>query len=293
MGALKKQDVEQEEEKKKKYRVQIGLGILGGLILVVFQVSGSALGLRTVINYFVAQNLLSEQLGDTIHAVLDFFVLGGGVTVICGSLLLGSKLRSVGSFLINIGAGVSLINLVLRIVEYAPQIQVKFLMASESITYLSDAIKMVGFGIGFVGLGVLLAFLATFDRLKWPLSISVSAFIAMFSGLVADPVLFRVITNFLNLTGPTVDYLLNFMYFYGAFLLIVAILYGLGWRLVAKILLLIGIVLALTTMTTILLTLIHQIGTVAFLSYPVIYEVSRLFGLSVVAFISGYVFIRG
>ncbi|NIQ07211.1 MAG: hypothetical protein GWO20_16225 [Candidatus Korarchaeota archaeon] len=297
---MKKEDpvsTPEEEEKREKptYITQTILGIIGGILLVITTATGAAVGLTEAVDYLIEQNILSPDVGNMILRAITFLVMGGGFTVIVGSLLLNTKLRSIGTFLIDIGAGVSLFSLILRIVAFGPTIQTLYeeFIASGNAAPLVEAFQILGFEIGLVGLGVLLAFLATFIELKWPALLSFSSILAILAGITADPTPIRRILNTFNLSQAYVSPFIRVLRFYGVFLLIVALLYGMGWKLLSKILLLLGITLALTSIASLLIALPTVISTFGLTGFPSVFMFLRVLAMVGVLGITVLVIAKG
>lgn len=293
-GKIEPLDEQTEEQPERpEYVVQTMFGIFGGIILLAVNAVGGTGGLREVLRLLIREGYLAKEIGEKILQGLNILVLGGGLTVFFGSLLLQTKLRFIGIRLILIGAGISFVQLILRIVEYGPRIQNQFVLAYENVAHISRAFTLLGFGVGFLGLGVLLAFLATFKRLKWPFIIAGISFLAMVSGLVADLRLFRLLFNFINLTGRYVNFFLGLIQIYGILLLIVALLYGLGWKLIAKILLFIGILLGISSIALIFLTLPSVVATSGLTGARALISYLRILGMLGMIGMSVYVIVKG
>lgn len=281
---------EAEKAKEKDFRIQAVLGFIGGVILVFTNATGEAGGFLQVIRTLIEQNIIPQTIGNTIILALTLLIIGGGFTVIGGSLLLPTKLRFIGIRIISIGAGVSLISLIFRIIAFAPKIQENFTKAYEDVSNLYEAFSLLGFGIGFLGVGVLLAFLATFYELKWPILIASTSFLAMISGIATHPSQLMVLLGYSGEPSGILQTLFTILKYFGPFLLIVALLYGMGWRLLAKIFLGIGIFLAVHTIVIILIQLFMING------YPrisLIVGFSRITGLIVTIILSAYVIKEG
>ncbi|MEX0568126.1 MAG: hypothetical protein Q6363_003075, partial [Candidatus Njordarchaeota archaeon] len=109
-------------EKSGKYRTQLMFGLIGGLILFIVGAVGSVGFYEIVINAIMQMDLVPEEYAHIILNVLYILATGGGLTVIAGSLIL-VKVRRLGNWLIGIGAGISLISLLIRIFFLGPIIQ--------------------------------------------------------------------------------------------------------------------------------------------------------------------------
>ncbi|NIQ06391.1 MAG: hypothetical protein GWO20_11905 [Candidatus Korarchaeota archaeon] len=281
---ITQEEPKEVEEEKPSFYFQIFLGILGGIILTVLQATGEAEALRVIILFFMNAHILPTNTGNILLVILRLLVVGGGLTVIAGSLLLNSKLRIIGIRLISIGAGISLISLILRIITFGPRIQGFYLqfLSLREFRFLYSAFTLLGSSFGLLGVGVLLAFLATFKELKWSTVIAGISFSALLSGLGADPVSLQFIRNLMdvfNFSPSQIQVLIGVLGVYGAIILIVAVIYGLGWQLIAKIMLLIASFLAIASISVILLSLPNLIRTYGVTSYIVIIGIFRMLGM--------------
>lgn len=289
-----------ETEEQPSYHVHILLGLLGGSILTILHATGRAEGLRTAILFFMqatgGAETLRTTIGNVLLVILHLLVVGGGITVIAGTLLLESKLRFLGIRLISIGAGISLIDLILRIITFGPQIQGSYLqfLSQREFHFLYSALSLLGSGFGLLGVGVILAFLATFKELKWPTIIAGISFTAMLSGLGADPASRQVISYVMAVFhAPSSQLLFEVFGVFGAIILIVAVIYGLGWELFAKIMLVIASFLAIASIGAILMCLPDLIRTFGSTSYIVLICLFRILGMITVIAASIMVIQRG
>ncbi len=261
---------------KKRRRVQAVLGVAGGIILFVLGASGSISFYERIISLVIQYGIISSEYKDAalkILEVLGYLAMGGGLTVIIGALLI-PKVRRLGNWLIGIGAGVSLMSFLTKIFFLGPIIQQYVSQATQDMSYLLKAIHLLGIEIGLLGLGIILAFLATFEVYRWTIILGASSFLCMLAGISGDPRLLILIRTILSIPpeyAPYVDRILIILIMYiGPLLLIVSLLAGAGYIRISKILValsLISMILPTVSAFLDLSTVKNYLGFYAILQY--------------------------
>ena len=232
-------------------------GLIGGLILFIVGAVGSVGFYEIVINAIMQMDLVPEEYARIILNVLYILATGGGLTVIAGSLIL-VKVRRLGNWLIGIGAGISLISLLIRIFFLGPIIQYYISKAYEDVVYFFEGIKILGFEIGLVGIGVLLSFMATFEKYRWTIILGGMSLSSMLAGLSGDPEIFNTIKEALGIPaeyGVYVDYVVSFLLYIGSILLVTALLAGAGYIKLSKIVVVLCLVATVFTLISVLMDL--------------------------------------
>ena len=91
--------------------------IVGGILMILGSVIGSISFFETIFGY------LSDEIGETMANVLSiilqilfYIAMGGGTSVIVGSLIVLMNHYRLGKFIIGIGAGMGLIGLIIFII---------------------------------------------------------------------------------------------------------------------------------------------------------------------------------
>ncbi len=258
---------------KKEYRVQVILGVVGGLILFLVGAVGSVGFYETAIDKAIELGYLPEKYGTLILNILIYPATGGGLTVIVGSLLI-PKVRRLGNWLIGIGAGISLVSLLIRIFFLGPIIQNYVYQAAQGdINNLYKAFRILGIEIGVAGAGVLLSFMATFEEYRWTIIIGTMSFFSMLAGLSSNPQIFEYIRSLLNIPEQYwtyFDMIIGFLLYIGAVLLVTSLLAGAGYIHISKIIVVLCLIATLFSVISIVLdvkSLTSYTDLVAFLQY--------------------------
>lgn len=234
-------------KEKKKRRTQMIIGIIGGIILFIMGATGSVAFYEKVIEYAIQYNALPpEYQSFAVEAlnILRYLAMSGGLTVIVGVLMI-PKIRRLGSWLIGIGAGISLVSLLTKIFFLGPIIQQYVSQSTQNISYLYEALRIFGIEIGFLGLGVLLSFMATFEVYRWTITLGVASLLYMLAGLSGDPRLLEYIKDALSVPpelGIYVDHFLMLLIYVGPLLLVAALLAGAGYIKISKIIVILCLV---------------------------------------------------
>lgn len=247
---------EKESSKKKikvEYRIEMILGMIGGVILIITGAIGSA-------RFYVLLIQTAERylgLSATRLKIFEFFfrtLAGlGGVTVIVGSIMIGLGHRRIGGWFIGIGAGISLSTLLVKIVLLGPFLQE--LVKSQKFV---EAITLFGFEIGLTGLGVFLSFLSMLTNYNWMLFLFILSILAMFIGATGDVSLLEKLLVELNLPPDYLiylNYIETLLLYIGLVFLITTLVVGAGRFFIAKIIVLLGLISLLPAVITITTTL--------------------------------------
>lgn len=244
-------------KKQRSYKVQLTLGLSGGLILFLVGAVGSAGFYQLIIDFAAKNGVLPRDYAELLVLIFTYLALGGGLTVIAGTLII-PKVRRLGNWLIGIGAGISLVSMLVRVYFLGPIIQTYISKSYEDISYLLQAIRLLGIEIGLVGLGVLLAFMATFEVYRWTITIGAMSFFSMLAGLSGDPRIFSFIRESLGIPpqyGVYIDYFVAFLLYVGAVLLVTALLAGAGFIKISKIVVVLCMIATIFSVISILLDL--------------------------------------
>ncbi len=265
------------------------MGIAGGIILLVVGYTGTMGIYGTIIDYAVDINLISENYGFLIESILVYLAMGGGITVIIGSLLL-SKIRGLGVWLIRYGAGISLASLFGRIFFLGPIIQSYVGLAYEDINNLFFAFRILSVEVGLVGFGVLLSFMATFKTYKWTILLGAVSLVTMIAGLSSDPRIFDFVKNMLGVSAGNriLDAVCMFFLYIGSVLLVAALLVGIGYTYISKIIVKICLVITMLVCISVVIDIGHMIGYVGWV--PLLQYI-RILGI-VTEYIGGIYFIK-
>lgn len=94
------------------------LCIIGGILMIISSVIGSISFFETLFN------LIKEDVGEDVAEVLSIFIqvlayiaMGGGISVIIGSLIVAMDHYRLGKFIVGIGAGMGLISLIIFLIS--------------------------------------------------------------------------------------------------------------------------------------------------------------------------------
>lgn len=266
-----KKKVKVKAKEVKTYRTQVIFGVVGGIILILVGAIGSAGFYEFIINYAIKLNYLPREYGALILNILIYLATGGGLTVIAGSLII-PKIRKLGNWLIGIGAGISLVSLLIRIFFLGPIIQNYVSLAYRDINNLFTAFRILGIEIGLIGLGVILSFMATFETYRWTIIIGAMSFFSMFAGLSSDPRIFEYIREALGIPEQywIFNALIMFLLYVGAVLLVISLLAGAGYIRLSKIVVVICLIATIFSLISIILdvrALVSYTDWVAILQY--------------------------
>jgi hypothetical protein len=253
---------EEAPEKPKvlvKYKLEMLFGILGGVILLYTGYSGSAEFYIRLIEFLKGYFGESSPYLDTVAATFKLIASAGGLSVIGGSVLIGIAMRRIGTWLVDIGAGISLSALLIKIYLLGPVIQ----EAVRNLEYIK-AITIFGFELGLLGAGVFLSFLATLTNYRWMLYTFLLSILSMFIGATGDPSLIDSLINKLNIPpeyGPYLYQLEQLILFIGLMYLIVMILVGGNNFWIAKSIVIIIVILMIPATISMVSSLIYLYGT--------------------------------
>ena len=252
--------IEDEEEKIwVKYKLEMLFGIMGGVILLYAGYTGSAEFYLKLINFLKVYLGESSPYLDTAATAFKLIASGGGLSVIIGSVLIGLAWRRIGSWLVDIGAGISLSALLIKIYLLGPVIQ----EAVRNLEYV-EALTIFGFEIGLLGTGVFLALLATLTNYRWMLYTFLLSILSMFIGATGDPSLIDSLITRLNIPpeyGPYLYQLEQLVLFIGLMYLIVMILVGGNNFWIAKSIVIIIVILMIPATISMVTSLVYFYGT--------------------------------
>lgn len=132
------------------------LCVIGGILMIISSTVGG-------ISFFVRiSGILTDiepQLAPILNIILQIFnyiALGGGVSVIIGTVIVALDHYGIGKFIIGLGAGMGLIGLILHIIMGI----IGGTLTNELMTIVLNLISLTG-GFGFVGI-----ILTIFGRFK-------------------------------------------------------------------------------------------------------------------------------
>ncbi len=273
-----------------RYRIQVIMGIIGGIILFIVGAVGSAGFYEVATDYAISMGIIPAEYGGLFMSFLKLLALGGGLTVIVGSLMI-PKIRGLGNWLIGIGAGISLISVLTKVFLLGPVIQQYVSQSYNNVSYLFEALRLLGVEIGVMGLGVLLSFMATFERYRWTIVIGIMSFCSMLAGLSADPKIFEYIRSLLGIPpeyGIYVEYLVRFLMYIGAVLLVIALLAGAGYIGLSKSVIIICMI---ATIFPVISIILDFTSISSYLSIHALVQYIRM-GSAIGVYVGGIYFIR-
>ena len=96
-------------------KVSVTICIIGGILMIIASIVGNALVYRIIIDFLVARYPSYESILRIFLSVCIFIALGGGISVIVGSIITFKALKP-GKLVIGLGAGMGLIGLISFIV---------------------------------------------------------------------------------------------------------------------------------------------------------------------------------
>ena len=212
---------------KIEYKLEMLFGIIGGALLILVGAIGSASTYLMIIEYAKTYANLSEDIATLLAQFFVTLATLGGITVIIGSILIGIGGKRLGSWLVGIGAGISLTSLLLKIYVLGPIIGE--LIKNNQFPAVFD---LLGVEFGLLGAGVLLSFLATLTNYRWMLYSFVLSIVNIYIGVTADPVLIDMLISHLNLPASLYPYIYSLemlVAYVGLLFLIIMLLVGAGY----------------------------------------------------------------
>jgi len=93
------------------------LCIIGGILMIISSVIGSVAFFETLFSYIEAD--VGEDVAKIVSLVIQilaYIALGGGISVIIGSIIVAMDHYRLGKFIIGIGAGMGLISLLIFLI---------------------------------------------------------------------------------------------------------------------------------------------------------------------------------
>ncbi|MFX1321032.1 MAG: hypothetical protein ACFFAQ_05235 [Promethearchaeota archaeon] len=93
------------------------LCIIGGILMIIGSVIGSVAFFETLFSYIEAD--VGEDVAKIVSLVIQilaYIALGGGISVIIGSIIVAMDHYRLGKFIIGIGAGMGLISLLIFLI---------------------------------------------------------------------------------------------------------------------------------------------------------------------------------
>ncbi len=187
---------------KIQYKIEMTLGILGGLILFITGAVGSAQTYLLIIDMGKIYVRLSEELANLLANIFIALAIAGGLTVIVGAFFIGFGRRRIGSWLVGIGAGISLSTLLIKIYLLGPIIAD---LIRNGQFY--DAAKIFGVELGLVGLGVVLSFFSTLTNYRWMIYTFILSILNLYIGVTANPELIDLLVSKLSIPESIQPYI--------------------------------------------------------------------------------------
>ncbi len=93
------------------------LCIIGGILMIISSVIGSVAFFETLFSYIEAD--VGEDVAKIVSLVIQilaYIAIGGGISVIIGSIIVAMDHYRLGKFIIGIGAGMGLISLLIFLI---------------------------------------------------------------------------------------------------------------------------------------------------------------------------------
>ena len=93
------------------------LCIIGGILMIIGSVIGSVAFFETLFSYIEAD--VGEDVAKVVSLVIQilaYIAMGGGISVIIGSIIVAMDHYRLGKFIIGIGAGMGLISLLIFLI---------------------------------------------------------------------------------------------------------------------------------------------------------------------------------
>jgi hypothetical protein len=120
--------------------------IIGGILMILSSTVGG-------ISFFVTvSNIITEEVPELatilniILQVFNYIALGGGISVIIGTIIVAIGQYGIGKFIIGLGAGMGLIGLIIYIITGI----IGGTLANQLMAIIFNLISLSG-GFGFVG----------------------------------------------------------------------------------------------------------------------------------------------
>lgn len=141
----------------KKWMIFCGIG---GILMIIGSTVGDVSFFATIFAIITDANPTLAPILGIILRVFNYIALGGGISVIIGTMIVALNHYGIGKFIISLGAGMGLIGLIVFIITgvYAGT------LSSELLIWMIGLLSLNG-GFGF--LGVILTIIGRF-RLKKP-----------------------------------------------------------------------------------------------------------------------------
>ncbi|MBD3214847.1 MAG: hypothetical protein GF311_19705 [Candidatus Lokiarchaeota archaeon] len=138
----------------------IVLCIIGGILMIIGSVVGDVTFFTMVFSILEDANPGLAPILNLVLRIFTYIALGGGASVIIGSVIVAIGQYGIGKFIISLGAGMGLIGLIVYLISgiYAGT------LSAELLIWMLSLISLNG-GFGF--LGVILTIIGRF-KLKKP-----------------------------------------------------------------------------------------------------------------------------
>jgi hypothetical protein len=120
--------------------------IIGGILMILSSTVGGISFFITVSEYITD---VAPELAPILNLILQIFnyiALGGGISVIIGTLIVALNKYGIGKFIIGLGAGMGLIGLIIFIISGI----IGGTLANRLLEIIVNLISLSG-GFGFVG----------------------------------------------------------------------------------------------------------------------------------------------
>ncbi|TXT62971.1 MAG: conserved membrane protein of unknown function [Promethearchaeota archaeon] len=136
------------------------LCLIGGILMIIGSVVGDVTFFAMVFSILEDANPDLAPILNLVLRIFNYIALGGGASVIIGSIIVAIGQYGIGKFIISLGAGMGLIGLIVYLITgiYAGT------LSSELLTWMLSLVSLNG-GFGF--LGVILTIIGRF-KLKKP-----------------------------------------------------------------------------------------------------------------------------
>ncbi|MHA1506178.1 MAG: hypothetical protein ACTSR0_03200 [Candidatus Asgardarchaeia archaeon] len=202
------------------------LSILSGIVFLILGLGGSIGNIRGLIVLVVENGVIPEEVALLLLTVLGILSYMGGATMILGGILhiVGAP-PLIANFLISIGSGASVLNLIINLILTAPAIKARII--SMLLLELLDASTPFLLSV----LAMLLVYLSIVDDIRGFIMMVLAGILTNLSGAMVDMKILGILFLRIGLDiPPQLMAVLPFLFYSGIFFFLSSASYGYGFR---------------------------------------------------------------